>query len=508
MPLSHCDVLAILWRSIQAMGCFFGCFRIRDNHHRSRPQIVSNSVQPNTKEAVVSRNRLSSLFLSEEEEGKDFAVKDRENLTRRFGWSEVDDKELKDEARFLKACGALPETPAEIRKASKKLTDSPHDGSNSEPSEFHSWLPNTSISKLLKDKQLNEPPTPINFNEKQGTGLDPVKDSSPSSCVIDEHSEISIAISSPESRDVNSSETAVNLQDDGATSIAVSSLSAGPSVVKSQRNKSVRFEGEPAPSESSPGVIVQNLEKSDSTGSQPMLKPSPASTPLKLTDDMQTPGTVFATNLEDLDNGNKARIRSQYVYTILNPPGNPAQQKMVKDEVMITDQASVTRGEAHGIEHDTPNLDLSKGESSVKKDLNVDVSLSAWLKPPPNRDVNGNPGAARFRRPNAGRTHGDRPILGMVAAHWKEDEEFSRISPKQCGGNGIPNSTTKYKEDQKVSWHATPFEERLEKALSEETLVSQRKPISGAPIAFEDHDADTAASHFQSSSLPKSVTSF
>ncbi|OMO52116.1 hypothetical protein COLO4_37405 [Corchorus olitorius] len=64
-----------------------------------------------------------------------------------------------------------------------------------------------------------------------------------------------------------------------------------------------------------------------------------------------------------------------------------------------------------------------------------------------------------------GRTPVDRPIIRMVAAHWNEDES-SHISPKWWDGNGIPNSTKKYKEDQKVSWHATPFEERLKKALS------------------------------------------
>jgi len=31
-----------------------------------------------------------------------------------------------------------------------------------------------------------------------------------------------------------------------------------------------------------------------------------------------------------------------------------------------------------------------------------------------------------------------------------------------------------FPQDQKVSWHATPFEERLEKALSEEKLLSER----------------------------------
>lgn len=32
-------------------------------------------------------------------------------------------------------------------------------------------------------------------------------------------------------------------------------------------------------------------------------------------------------------------------------------------------------------------------------------------------------------------------------------------------------------QDQKVSWHATPFEERLEKALSEDKLTAERYVI-------------------------------
>ncbi|GAB2302686.1 hypothetical protein Dimus_036683 [Dionaea muscipula] len=59
-------------------------------------------------------------------------------------------------------------------------------------------------------------------------------------------------------------------------------------------------------------------------------------------------------------------------------------------------------------------------------------------------------------------------LLGLWLLLWKEEEEVPHISPERGCANRIPNSTTKYKEDQKVSWHATPFEERLEKALSEE----------------------------------------
>ncbi|CAN7006544.1 unnamed protein product [Brassica rapa subsp. trilocularis] len=102
-------------------------------------------------------------------------------------------------------------------------------------------------------------------------------------------------------------------------------------------------------------------------------------------------------------------------------------------------------------------------------------------------------------------TSRDRPIIGMVAAHWNEKEQ-SQISPKWWDGNGIPNSTNKYKEDQKVSWHATPFEERLEKALSEEGgqgFISSRKLE-----VMEDKERDTAISQLHHSAQSTSIVSF
>ena len=40
----------------------------------------------------------------------------------------------------------------------------------------------------------------------------------------------------------------------------------------------------------------------------------------------------------------------------------------------------------------------------------------------------------------------DRPIIGMVAVHWSEEDDKTKVSPKSFDGNGIPNSTNKYKE--------------------------------------------------------------
>ncbi|KAF5744045.1 hypothetical protein HS088_TW08G00637 [Tripterygium wilfordii] len=100
---------------------------------------------------------------------------------------------------------------------------------------------------------------------------------------------------------------------------------------------------------------------------------------------MQTLGTVFPANLENLADG-KPRIRSQYVYSVSNPVENVSQWK-----------------------------ELKKGD------------------------------------PN---TH-------QLSGELRESLEQ-------------PELATAMSEDQKVRWHATPFEERLEKALSEESFISQR----------------------------------
>ncbi|GKD38350.1 JASON-like protein, partial [Tanacetum coccineum] len=69
----------------------------------------------------------------------------------------------------------------------------------------------------------------------------------------------------------------------------------------------------------------------------------------------------------------------------------------------------------------------------------------------------------------------DIDLVLMTNSHWNADAIVVHLW--WWDGNGIPNSTNKYKEDQKVSWHATPFEERLEKALSEDKIIVERKQL-------------------------------
>ncbi|XP_002530206.3 protein JASON isoform X2 [Ricinus communis] len=457
----------------RAMGCFFGCFRIRDDHHRRPPNlVVSDSTRSLPPGAVVSKNRLSSLFLTEEREDLEW----NKRKSDCFGSPQIN-KELANEAKFLKACGTLPETPSEIRKASEKLRVSPPAGKNSQSSDFHSWLPSTSIKKLQLDKEIDQPPTPVKLCEEWGHGS-VSSEQTPSSCISNAQNTARMSVSSVED----------------ATNVPF-------------KNKSVRFECNLDTSSSESGHL--NMRKFESPEDMIVSKPSPKPTPLKISDEMQTPGTVFPASLEILANG-KTRIRSQYVHPLLKPVENASQWKVLQEDDSSSHQGlSELKGSLEQLKDSTPKSEVGVKDTSAPE-TKVEASLSSWLKPPqsPHKDDGLNDGYAASKNFRAGRTPMDRPIIGMVAAHWNENEP-SQISPKWWDGNGIPNSTNKYKEDQKVSWHATPFEERLEKALSEESFISQKKPINGRPIVFDEHDeSDTALSKLQASTHSKSVVSF
>ncbi|KAM3746763.1 hypothetical protein ACB098_06G225500 [Castanea mollissima] len=424
------SVVGFLDRSVsRAMGCFFACFRVKDDrHHRHRPHLVSSDPTKPT-ETVISQNRLASLFLSEEKEDSPHA--DRE--AHGFG-SPESHKALKDEARFLKACGTLAETPAEIRKASAKSKFSPSYDGDSEPPKFHSWLPNTSIKKLQLDNQPEQATTPIKLSEEWGKGSG-LQEQTPSSCISSIHNTGRFSFSSTEGSGTGSVNTAVRVHANQTENVATS---ASPWISATEiqcRSKSVRFQCDFDASSSSSENVNQNQKKSESPG--------------ELRESLELPETT------------------------------------------------------------TPRPGAGVKETLSGKELKVEESLSAWLKPLPSiQDENSKFFDPATRKPHFGRTPGDRPIIGLVAAHWNDNEQ-SHISPKWWDGNGIPNSTNKYKEDQKVSWHATPFEERLEKALSEESVITQRKPVYGKPIAFdENEESDTALSQLQSSTHPKSVVSF
>ncbi|CAL0307448.1 unnamed protein product [Lupinus luteus] len=472
-------VLRLLFRSFtKIMSCFFNCFRIRDNRrHLPTSKLISRSTPSPSNDVVISQNSLSSLF--QPQKSGDSAGKCNFGVGSQ---GEVDDQGLRDEAKFLKACGTLAGTPAEIKKSSRKLIVSPP-GRGSEPSGFHSWLPSASLEKLQLNVQPFEPPTPIKLCQELGDSTSSLENT-PSSCISNAED------TERESPDCIEGSRIGVIHSANVTEKNAVSSSPWTATETQRKNKSVRFECETDFSSCGKGK-------------------SPYPTPLKLFEDMQTPGTVYPASLEDLPKG-KHRVRSQFVFPACGPGANLFQCKILEEKDCDPDQDPSDPVEQPENATRTPGKGLKM--VSKENESKEEASLSSHLKPASISQEEKNKAMETaysqshyFHKTPAS----DRPIIGVVAAHWKEDDDSHISRAKWWDGNGIPNSTTKYKEDQKVNWHATPFEERLEKALSEGSLISQRKLVSGKQVDFDEiEEGDTALSQMQASNPGQSVVSF
>ncbi|RWW45495.1 hypothetical protein BHE74_00048662 [Ensete ventricosum] len=225
-------------------------------------------------------------------------------------------------------------------------------------------------------------------------------------------------------------------------------------------------------------------------------KCSPFPTPLKVTNEMETPATVYPANLENARTGRNTTIQTQYVCPVINTVENFSLWKLLDEDSSEKLQSCDDLDKKTNHSSDTGDKMQEMpliSDPEVSQLSQVVTSLSQWLKPPIEKD---GLHEENYEKSHSGKSSdADRPILGMVAAHWKDEEPEPKLS-KRWDGNGIPNSTNKYKEDQKVSWHATPFEERLEKALSDGNFIPQRNLHHGKLIELEGEGelSDTAAS--------------
>ncbi|CAA0837063.1 Protein JASON [Striga hermonthica] len=465
------------------MGCFLGCFRAKN----TRSHVSASQKRPTGHD----EHALSALLLSDDD-----SLRNR-GKNRKLVTEDADARELKNEAMFLKACGTLPETPPEIRKASGKWVDS---SSNEEQSlNFNSWLPTASIEKLKLENPLDEYPPLVKFSEECVVETSSLVDS-PSSCMTDGHNTRRSSIISTQSSDVQIVITPTDVPDKGTHSPPILTISPVAFATSARgKNKSVRFECDRDSSTFSSESYSERSKSSGSSGYSSESKPSPYPTPLKLSDEMQTPGTVFPAYSNNMADGKTNRIRSQYVYSVLNPIDNHSLWKDLKNDDCDADGS----GESVKIKDEEPLISAPvpttpTNELSFGEDRKHEGGFSGSNQHSDNQNGDYDIIGENVR---IERTHGDRPILGMVATHWNENSD-SHVSPKWWGGNGIPNSTTKYKEDQKVSWHATPFEERLEKVLSEENFVSQRKRTFGGTPPVEFHETE----EFDDASSPEEET--
>ena len=146
-------------------------------------------------------------------------------------------------------------------------------------------------------------------------------------------------------------------------------------------------------------------------------------TSLKLSDEIQTPAVM-----ESAVRG-RPRIRSHCLHSASSLTENASICKLPEDSDETKEHACKEKKEP---ESPIPVTCEGKLEESS-------ASPSPWVKQSEEKSNQ------KVTATISTVTYGDRPIIGTAAAHWNEKEQ-SQISPKWWDGNGIPNSTNKYKE--------------------------------------------------------------
>ncbi|CAA2933546.1 Hypothetical predicted protein [Olea europaea subsp. europaea] len=215
-----------------------------------------------------------------------------------------------------------------------------------------------------------------------------------------------------------------------------------------------------------------------------------------------------------------SRDRSDYVDSVLNPVENTTQWKAVKSKGM---QPLKPQKENLVADLDAPHISFSSFEPTFKQsshslkpklgqlknannEIAVDSSLSSWLVSPditpakknsysdletttPEKNIpvgstsprsyDDRPilgaltveelkqmSASSSPRKSPRRNPDEMPIIGTVGTYWNNSGS-AKHSDSVSSYKGIPNTTSKYREDKRVNWHSTPFEARLERALNQ-----------------------------------------
>uniref|UniRef100_A0A453NGD7 Uncharacterized protein n=1 Tax=Aegilops tauschii subsp. strangulata TaxID=200361 RepID=A0A453NGD7_AEGTS len=394
-----------------AMGCFLSCFR-------GRPDPAVRALH----DPLVRKTRLGDAFLDDHHD--DGTAKLEESGTPKEGPGNdggVDD-DLRREANYLKSCGAISETPPEILKASNQV----------EEQEINECNETSNNAQETKEALVSENKDYLSegFNSDGHDG----------------------ALKHDQDTDEGT--------DDHVTEVESAPRSS------SQERSSAQI------------IRNQNPDPSD----------SPFPTPLVLRDDIQTPG--FTTHQGNFKPGKRGRASKQFVYPVLRPIENKLQWTELRDESspMVASHPpkrrylsadSTEKPQQHtlpGSVNESTELSSESApflfhsgrkEQQAQEDENVNqqqlvggggvgellnkssengkhgvASLSCWLKTSC-ADGEGETG----RQLGFGSVDlSDVPIFVASGLNWDNENNPTPMLPKAWDGNGIPNTTTKYKE--------------------------------------------------------------
>lgn len=176
-------------------------------------------------------------------------------------------------------------------------------------------------------------------------------------------------------------------------------------------------------------------------------------------------------------NPTNVRHRTAYVCSVLNPVENLSQWNAVKSKKEFP---STLQKENVELEQESSVEEFSYSSSKPSREPCVDASLSNWLNSSEATPVSKltatmaleatitpvKSGTLQGSSPMKRSGHGEMPEVGTVGMYCRQGVTSYKDRDSASSFKGIPNTTSKYREDKTVNWHSTPFETRLERALN------------------------------------------
>ncbi|XP_022953628.1 uncharacterized protein LOC111456104 isoform X1 [Cucurbita moschata] len=173
-------------------------------------------------------------------------------------------------------------------------------------------------------------------------------------------------------------------------------------------------------------------------------------------------------------NPTNVRHRTAYVCPVLKPVENISQWNAVKSKSALP---STPQKENLELEQESTGEEFPYS-SKASQELCVDASLSNWLassEATPASKITATMALEATVTPVKSSTlqgsssqsssHRELPVVRTVGTYRRQGAS-DKDRDSASSFKGIPNTTSKYREDKTVNWHSTPFETRLERALN------------------------------------------
>ncbi|KAM7254248.1 hypothetical protein ACFE04_031930 [Oxalis oulophora] len=120
---------------------------------------------------------------------------------------------------------------------------------------------------------------------------------------------------------------------------------------------------------------------------------------------------------------------------------------------------SITKTSKFSYNATTPDRSISHSSFSPRSFDDRPILGALTVEELKQHSVTSSPRKSPCRSPD------EMPLIGTVGTYWNHAGS-AKDSGSATSFKGIPNTTSKYREDKRVNWHSTPFETRLERALN------------------------------------------